>query len=135
VFCIFEVEMTDKKYTEKQNAFLEALMGEGRGNIRKAMDIAGYSKGTNQGEVTGPLREEIIERASMMLAMNAPKATYGLVDVLNDPTALGARNAINAAREVLDRTGLVKREKIEVTNNGGGMFILPPKADDLEKQN
>jgi hypothetical protein len=127
--------MTDKKYTEKQNAFLEALMGEGRGNIRKAMDIAGYSKGTNQGEVTGPLREEIIERASMMLAMNAPKAAYGLVDVLNDPTALGARNAINAAREVLDRTGLVKREKIEVTNNGGGMFILPPKADDLEKQN
>jgi hypothetical protein len=135
VFCIFEVEMTDKKYTEKQTAFLEALMGEGRGNIRKAMDIAGYSKGTNQGEVTGPLREEIIERASMMLAMNAPKAAYGLVDVLNDPTALGARNAINAAREVLDRTGLVKREKIEVTNNGGGMFILPPKADDLEKQN
>lgn len=127
--------MTDKKYTEKQAAFLEALMGEGRGNIRKAMDIAGYSKGTNQGEVTGPLREEIIERASMMLAMNAPKAAHGLVDVLNDPTALGARNAINAAREVLDRTGLVKREKIEVTNNGGGMFILPPKADDLEKQN
>lgn len=127
--------MTEKKYTEKQTAFLEALMGEGRGNIRKSMDIAGYSKGTNQGEVTGPLREEIIERASMMLAMNAPKAAYGLVDVLNDPTALGARNAINAAREVLDRTGLIKKEKIEVTNNGGGMFILPPKADDLEKQN
>tara|TARA_B100000963_G_scaffold216635_1_gene188910 strand:- start:1141 stop:1524 length:384 start_codon:yes stop_codon:yes gene_type:complete len=127
--------MTEKKYTEKQTAFLEALMGEGRGNIRKAMDIAGYSKGTNQGEVTGPLREEIIERASMMLAMNAPKAAYGLVDVLNDPTSLGARNAINAAREVLDRTGLIKKEKIEVTNNGGGMFILPPKADDLEKQN
>ena len=127
--------MTEKKYTEKQTAFLEALMGEGRGNIRKAMDIAGYSKGTNQGEVTGPLREEIIERASMMLAMNAPKAAHGLIDDLNDPTSLGARNAINAAREVLDRTGLIKKEKIEVTNNGGGMFILPPKADDLEKQN
>ena len=127
--------MTEKKYTEKQAAFLEALMGEARGNIRKAMDLAGYSKGTNQGEVTGPFREEIIERASMMLAMNAPKAAHGLIDVLNDPTALGARNAINAAREVLDRTGLIKKEKIEVTNNGGGMFILPPKADDLEKQN
>ena len=127
--------MTEKKYTEKQAAFLEALMGEARGNIRKAMNLAGYSKGTNQGEVTGPLREEIIERASMMLAMNAPKAAHGLIDVLNDPTALGARNAINAAREVLDRTGLIKKEKIEVTNNGGGMFILPPKADDLEKQN
>jgi len=129
--------MTDepKKYTDKQNAFLEALMGEARGNIRKAMDIAGYSKGTAASEVTVPLKEEIIERASMMLAMNAPKAAHGLLGVLDDPTALGARNAINAAREVLDRTGLVKREKVEVTNNGGGMFILPPKSDDVDKQN
>ena len=99
------------------------------------MDIAGYSKGTGASEVTVPLKEEIIERASMMLAMNAPKAAHGLLGVLDDPTALGARNAINAAREVLDRTGLVKREKVEVTNNGGGMFILPPKANDLDQQN
>jgi len=129
--------MTDepKKYTDKQSAFLEALMGEARGNIRKAMDIAGYSKGTAASEVTVPLKEEIIERASMMLAMNAPKAAHGLLGVLDDPTALGARNAINAAREVLDRTGLVKREKVEVTNNGGGMFILPPKANDMDQQN
>lgn len=122
-----------KQYTEKQEAFLEALMGEARGNIRKAMDIAGYSKGTKVVEVTRPLKEEIIEQASNMLAMNAPKAAHGLINVLDDPTALGARNAINAAREVLDRTGLVKKEKVEVTNNGGGMFILPPKADDMEK--
>ena len=124
-----------KEYTEKQQAFLDALMGEARGNIRKAMDIAGYSKGTKASEVTVPLKEEIIEQASMMLAMNAPKAAHGLLGVLDDPTALGARNAINAAREVLDRTGLVKKEKVEVTNNGGGMFILPPKADDVDKQN
>ena len=124
-----------KKYTEKQQAFLDALMGEARGNVRKAMDIAGYSKGTAASEVTRPLKEDIIEQASMMLAMNAPKAAYGLLGVLDDPTALGARNAINAAREVLDRTGLVKREKVEVTNNGGGMFILPPKSDDVDKQN
>ena len=120
-----------KEYTDKQQAFLDALMGEARGNIRKAMDIAGYSKGTKASEVTIPLKEEIIEQASMMLAMNAPKAAHGLIGVLDDPTALGARNAINAAREVLDRTGLVKKEKVEVTNNGGGMFILPPKADDV----
>ena len=120
-----------KEYTEKQQAFLDALMGEARGNIRKAMDIAGYSKGTKASEVTVPLKEEIIEQASMMLAMNAPKAAHGLLGVLDDPTALGARNAINAAREVLDRTGLVKKEKVEVTNKGGGMFILPPKADDV----
>lgn len=124
-----------KEYTEKQQAFLDALLGEARGNIRKAMDLAGYSKGTKPHEVTAPLKEAIIEQAAMMLAMNAPKAAHGLINVLDDPTALGARNAINAAREVLDRTGLVKKEKVEVTNNGGGMFILPPKADDMDQQN
>ena len=41
---------------------------------------------------------------------------------------MGARNAISANREVLDRTGLVKKEQVEVTANTGGMFILPPKT-------
>ena len=47
---------------------------------------------------------------------------------LNDPSSLGARNAISAAREVLDRSGLVKKEQIEVNNTGGGLFVLPPKT-------
>lgn len=122
-----------KEYTEKQEAFLEALLGEARGNIRAAMDAAGYSRSTKTAEVVGPLKDEIIERSSMMLAMNAPKAAFGIVGVLDDPSALGARNAISAAREVLDRTGLVKKEKIEVSNSGGGMFILPPKQGDVDE--
>ena len=117
-----------KSLTDKQSAFLEALLGEARGNIRAAMDIAGYSKSTATTEVVGPLREEITERAGMMLAINAPKAAFGIIDVLDDPSALGARNAISAAREVLDRTGLVKKEQVEVSGNAGGIFILPPKT-------
>ena len=117
-----------KSLTDKQSAFLEALLGEARGNIRAAMDIAGYSKTTATTEVVGPLREEITERAGMMLAINAPKAAFGIIDVLDDPSALGARNAISAAREVLDRTGLVKKEQVEVSGNAGGIFILPPKT-------
>ena len=119
-----------KSLTDKQSAFLEALLGEARGNIRAAMDIAGYSKTTATTEVVGPLKEEITERAGMMLAINAPKAAFGIID---DPSALGARNAISAAREVLDRSGLVKKEQVEVSGNAGGIFILPPKTanDDL----
>ena len=120
----------EKKYTDKQLAFLDALMGEAGGNIRKAMDIAGYSKSTKSGEVVKNLREEVIERASLMLAMNAPKAAFGIVGVLDDPSAMGARNSISAAREILDRTGLVKKEQVEVTSQGGGVFILPPKSSD-----
>ena len=118
---------TEKEITDKQADFLEALLGEARGNIRTAMDIAGYSKMIKTSEVVSSLREEITERAGLMLAMNAPKAAFGIVDVF-DPSSLGARNAISAAREVLDRTGLVKKEQVEVTGNTGGIFILPPKT-------
>ena len=64
----------------------------------------------------------------MMMALNAPKAAFGITDVLDDPSAMGAKNAIAAAKEVLDRTGLVKKEKVEVETKRGGMFILPPKT-------
>lgn len=120
--------MTDKKeLTEKQEAFLEALCGDARGNIREAMNMAGYSSNTRINEVVGPLRDEIVDRASMVLAMNAPKATYSMVDVLNDPGAMGARNAVAAATQILDRTGLIKKEKLEIKGPEGGVFILPPK--------
>ena len=48
--------------------------------------------------------------------------------MLDDPSSIGARNAISAAREVLDRTGLVKKEQVEVTGQTGGVSILPPKT-------
>lgn len=120
-------ELKEKKLTEKQEAFLEALTGEAKGNIRTAMRLAGYSPTTKTKEVVGPLRDEIVEYASMMLAMNAPKATFSMIDVLDDPSAMGARNAVAAAREILDRSGLVKKEQVEVKGPEGGIFILPPK--------
>ena len=92
------------------------------------MDMAGYSKSTKVTEVVGPLKEEITERTGLMLAMNAPKAAFGMVDVLHDPAAMDAHNAISAAREILDRTGLVKKEQVEVSGNTGGIFILPSKT-------
>ena len=119
-----------KELTEKQQVFLEALTGEARGNVRSAMRIAGYSDTTKIHEVVGPLRDEIVDRASMMLAMNAPLATISMIDVLHDPAAMGARNAVAAAREILDRSGLVKKEQVEVRGPEGGIFILPPKQSE-----
>ena len=121
-----------KKVTEMQEVFLDALTGPARGNIRAAMDAAGYSANTRVSEVVGPLKEEIVERSSTLLALNAPKAAFGIIGVLDDPSAMGARNAVSAAREILDRIGLVKREQIQVTGPEGGIFIMPPKkvADD-----
>ena len=95
------MDIATKELTDKQAAFLEALLGEARGNIRLAMDMAGYSKSTKTTEVVGPLKEEITERAGLMLAMNAPKAAFGIVDVLDEPAAMGARNAISATLQTL----------------------------------
>jgi hypothetical protein len=121
----------EKVYTDKQSAFLEALLlKEVKGSIRKAMDVAGYSATTSISSMLQSLGDEINERASRILAMNAPKAAWGMVDVLDDPGAMGARNSIAAAAQIMDRTGLVKKEQVEVKNTGGAMFILPPKNED-----
>jgi hypothetical protein len=126
-----------KKLTEKQEAFLEALCGEAKGNIRVAMNLAGYSENTKISEVVNALKNDIVERSSLLLAMNAPKATFSMIDVLDDPGQMGARNAVSAATQILDRTGLVKKEQIQVTTDTGGLFILPPKQaeDDSENNN
>ena len=124
--------MTEKReLTEKQLLFLEALMSEEcKGNIKKTMNVAGYAENTYSTVVVSALKDEINERASMVMAMNAPKAAWGMVKVLDDPGSMGARNAIAAASQILDRTGLVKKEQIEVKNTGEAMFILPPKSED-----
>jgi hypothetical protein len=36
------MSLTEKTYTDKQSAFLEAPLSEARGDIRVAVDIAGY---------------------------------------------------------------------------------------------
>jgi phage terminase small subunit len=122
--------MSEKKpLTERQQKFVDAIVGEAGGDIRAAMDIAGYSKHTTIKEAVEPVKDHIVEAAQMMIAMNAPKAAVGLTNVITDPSALGARNVVAAAREVLDRAGVVKRETLEVKGPEGGIFILPPKQE------
>jgi hypothetical protein len=123
--------MTDKKeITPRQTALIDALVAAGDGDIRSAMTAAGYSTSTSIREAVKPIQDEIISAATLMIAMNSPKAAGKMVGVLGDPAALGAKNTISAAKEILDRAGVVKTEKIEVAGSGGGMFILPPKKSE-----
>jgi hypothetical protein len=48
-----------------------------------------------------------------------------------DPTELGLRDKLNAAKDLLDRVGLVKTEKVQVETTNG-LMILPPKAVEQE---
>ena len=119
-----------KEYTEKQLKFLDELTDpENAGNIRRAMELAGYHKSTSITSVVSVLKDEIIERTKLLLALNAPKATSRLVNVLDDPTMLGAKNVVSASKEILDRVGVSKPASIEInTTDTGGIFILPPKT-------
>jgi len=50
-----------------------------------------------------------------------------MTGALFDPTELGLRDKMSAAKELLDRVGLVKTEKVQVEASGGVM-LMPPKA-------
>ena len=122
-----------KELTELQQKFLNALFGEAKGNHAKAMRLAGYSENTNPHHILQSVRQEIIERAELEMAANAPKAVMSMVGVLDDPTELGVREKLMASQQILDRVGLSKVEKINVeTDKPVGLFVLPAKKEDNE---
>ena len=118
----------NKELTEQQQKFIDALFGEANGSPKRAGEIAGYSP-FSYSKVVKSLKDEILERAEYSLAFNSAKAVKGLVNALDDDgTTPGANIRMEAAKQILDRTGLVKKEKIDITGKvAHGIFILPPK--------
>ena len=115
--------------TEKQQKLLAVLFDEAGGDIVAAKKIVGYSDATSSTEIINSLKEEILDATSAYMARNAPKAAMAMVGALYDPTELGIRDKMSAAKELLDRTGLVKTEKMQVEAKGGVM-LMPPKQMD-----
>ena len=68
----------------------------------------------------------VLTCALPILAGNAPKAAVAMVTGIDDPTQLGIRDKMSAAKELLDRTGLIKTEKVQVEASGGVM-LMPTK--------
>ena len=118
-----------RELTEKQRLFLDVLFDKAQGSIVQAKKLAGYSDGTSSSEVVRSLKDEINEATREYLARVAPKAAFSMANVLDDPTELGIKEKIVAAKDLLDRTGHAKTEKMEVTSSTG-LFILPPKDSD-----
>jgi hypothetical protein len=116
-----------RQLTGKQQAFLNVLFDEAGGNMVSAKKLAGYSDTTTTTEIVKGLKEEILEATQMYMAQNAPKAAMAMTGALHDPTELGIRDKMVAAKELLDRVGLVKTEKMQVEASGGVM-LMPPKA-------
>ena len=115
-----------RKLTERQQKFIDALFADANGSIKDAKIIAGYSPNSNSNEIVQALKDEILEATQTYMASNAPKAAFAMVNGIDDPTQLGIRDKMNAAKELLDRTGLVKTEKMQVESTGGVM-LMPAK--------
>lgn len=112
--------------TDRQKKFIEVLFDEAGGDIVTAKKLAGYSDNTPTTEIVTSLKEEILDATHMYMARNAPKAAMSMVGALYEPTELGIRDKMAAAKELLDRTGLVKTEKMQVEAKGGVM-LMPAK--------
>jgi hypothetical protein len=118
--------MAKKELTEQQKRFLEVLFADANGNINQAMKMAGFSEGYSRRQLTNSLREEIIEATQLYIAMAAPKAAVAMINAIDDPTELGLKEKMSAAKDLLDRAGLVKTEKVQVESTGG-IMVLPAK--------
>jgi len=120
------MDTNKRKLTEKQQLFLDSII-ETKGDLKRSAELAGYSG--NHYQVIQSLREEIVELASNVLAREAPKAAFKLVEVMTSADGMPQANVkLQAAQTILDRVGLGKQERMQIDHNmSGGIFILPEK--------
>jgi len=120
-----------RNLTEKQQKFLDVLFEEAGGNLVTAKKLAGYADGVSSKQVSEALAEEIADLTKKFISSSATKAAYSMFEVMNSPTDLGNKEKMAAAKDVLDRSGFIKTEKVEVSA-ANPLFILPQKANEDE---
>jgi len=124
-----------RSLTNTQEKFLDVLFGEAKGNLKKAGELAGYSEHSYP-KVVRNLKQEIISRAENYLATHSAKAATKLVGMLDeDGTTPHANIRLEAAKQILDRIGIAKKDQLDINMKAlHGIFILPAK-DTLKEPN
>ena len=123
----------EKSLPNTQEKFLDALFGEARGNPQKAGELAGYSEHSYP-KVLRSLKSEIVARAENYLASHSAKAATKMVDMLEeDGMTPHANIRMEAAKQILDRIGLTKKDQLDINMQvKHGIFILPAKEEPKE---
>ena len=112
--------------TEKQEKFLAVLFEEARGIPARATELAGYASGTASTTIMNTLQEEIAELTKKFIATRGPQAAFSMLDIMQNPTDLGNKEKMAAAKDILDRGGFKASDKVEIETSSP-LFILPPK--------
>ena len=117
-----------RSLTDSQEKFLDVLFGEAKGNLKKAGELAGYSEHSYP-KVVRNLKQDIISRAENYLATHSAKAATKLVGMLDeDGTTPHANIRLEAAKQILDRIGIAKKDQLDINMKAlHGIFILPAK--------
>jgi len=118
--------MAKRELTDKQQLFLDVLFEEAEGDPLKAKKLAGYSDNVPTSSVTASLVDEIAELTRKFIAQSSTKAAYTMFKVMGATDMLGAKERMAAAKDLMDRAGFVKTEKVEVSTSEP-VFILPAK--------
>ena len=108
---------------------IEVLFDGAEGNLAKAKKLAGYADGVSTKQVVDPIAEHIADITKRFIATSTTKAAYSMFEVMNNPTDLGNKEKMVAAKDLLDRGGFAKTEKVEVSA-ANPLFILPEKVDE-----
>lgn len=126
-------EKRGRSYTPKQKKFLVEYAKNNFSNPKEAAEKAGYS--THYWNMITSLKDDIKEIAEALMVGAAPEAASTLYAILTSEKPIpSAQNKLQAAKEILDRAGVVKTEKIEHDHQvRGGLFLLPMKME-LQEQ-
>tara|TARA_R110000822_G_scaffold250892_2_gene377950 strand:+ start:226 stop:603 length:378 start_codon:yes stop_codon:yes gene_type:complete len=124
--------MAKRELTEKQQLFLDVLFEEAEGDPLKAKKLAGYSDNVPTSSVTASLVDEIAELTRKFIAQSSTKAAYTMFKVMGATDMLGAKERMAAAKDLMDRAGFVKTEKVEVSTSEP-LFILPAKRSSSDE--
>jgi hypothetical protein len=116
-----------KQLTEMQQKFLDVLFEEARGDFVKAKKLAGYSETYSTKHIVESLQDEIADLTKKFISSVGVKAAYSMYEVITDPTALGNKEKMIAAKDILDRGGFKAKDEIKVESDTP-LFILPAKG-------
>lgn len=123
-----------KELTEKQQAFVDALFGDAKGNMNEALRMAGYAKGTASSTVIDSIPAgELEERVRKLQAKQAMRALFAVQEILEDPTDLGNREKLAAAKDILDRNGFKPSDKVEISTGEDKLSFMLPIKDNEKK--
>lgn len=128
--------MTDKEREDRKKLFIDLLFtdveaGGASGNADLAKELAGYAESTRGRQLLDYYAKEIEEATKKFFSQVAPESAFSILSLLRNPAQIGGKEKLAAAKDLLDRAGFVKTEKLEV-GGSGGLFILPPKKSQHE---